>query len=262
MQVVSGGFGLAFIAIPDGLSQMSGSIVWSVLYFFMLFLLGIDSQFAMIETVTTYIFDNFRSSGRELNKPMIVSATCVVMFLLGIPYCTNAGVYILELIDHYAAGFPYLCIAFLETIIISYTYGISRFLDDLKSMTGWTPGTWLKSHFIVMISTVCPLVIGALLILDLKDLISPEHPFSSGDYVFPSWTNVIGWIAAMIPLLVIPGMALQYLFISKKGYTVMEKLKVCLKPTEMYHANAKRFMASQLRAEANGNRNPAFDPDS
>lgn len=64
-----------------------------------------------------------RSSNRELNKPVIVSITCLFMFLLGLPYCTNAGVYILELIDHYAAGFPYLCIAFLETIIISYTYG-------------------------------------------------------------------------------------------------------------------------------------------
>lgn len=127
-------------------------------------------------------------------------------------------------------------------------------------MTGWTPSLWLKSHFTVMITTVCPIVIGVLLILDLKDLVHPEHPFSSGDYVFPAWTNIIGWIAAMIPLVVIPGMALQYLFINKKGYTVMEKLKICLKPTELYHQNARRFLSKQRAS--NGTSNAAFDPES
>jgi len=139
-----------------------------------------------------------------------------------------------------------------------FRLGISKFLRDLESMTEWKPSLWLKAHFIVMIATVCPIVIGVLLFMDLKDLIHPETPFSSGDYVFPAWTNIIGWVAASIPLLVIPGMALQYLFVSKKGYTVYEKLKLSFTPTELYSRNAKRFFEAKMSAE-NGTTNRAFD---
>ena len=54
--------GLAFIVIPEGLSRMPISLLWSVLFFTMLFLLGIDSQFAMVETVITYLFDDIVSN--------------------------------------------------------------------------------------------------------------------------------------------------------------------------------------------------------
>lgn len=51
------GVGLAFIVLPDGLGQMNLSYIWSFAYFFMLFLLGIDSQFGFTENVSSFIFD-------------------------------------------------------------------------------------------------------------------------------------------------------------------------------------------------------------
>ena len=79
--VAKGGQGLAFVAYPEvslgfvivqvsdnflpwpcffqALSQLPAPQFWSIIFFSMLFLLGLDSQFALVETATCAIFDAF-----------------------------------------------------------------------------------------------------------------------------------------------------------------------------------------------------------
>merc|ERR1719323_1781931 len=55
--VAEGGQGLAFVAYPEALSQLPLAWLWAVLFFFMLFLLGLDSEFALLETALTAMYD-------------------------------------------------------------------------------------------------------------------------------------------------------------------------------------------------------------
>ena len=52
------GTGLAFIAFPNAISRMPFPFVWAFLFFMMLFCLGIDYEFAMIESVMTVLRDS------------------------------------------------------------------------------------------------------------------------------------------------------------------------------------------------------------
>eukprot|EP00105_Crassostrea_gigas_P000798 XP_011412741.1 PREDICTED: sodium- and chloride-dependent taurine transporter-like [Crassostrea gigas] len=116
------GPGLVFVAYPEALMKLPMPHLWGVLFFFMLIAVGVDSQFANVETVSSGVADIFP---KQLNshRVLLTAFLCTIFFVLGIPLTTNGGIYIFQLIDWYAAS---LCITFAalsECIIISWIYG-------------------------------------------------------------------------------------------------------------------------------------------
>ena len=60
---------LVFVAYPQALVDMSPPWLWSILFFFTLFVLGIDSVFSSVEVVNTTIHDMLlkKEKGRFAN---------------------------------------------------------------------------------------------------------------------------------------------------------------------------------------------------
>lgn len=56
-QQSASGTGLAFIIFTEAINQFPGAQFWAVLFFLMLFTLGIDSQFGMLEGLGTSLVD-------------------------------------------------------------------------------------------------------------------------------------------------------------------------------------------------------------
>ncbi len=54
---VSQGPGLAFIVITEAITLMPVPQLWSMLFFIMLFLLGLDSHFGGLEVLITVLYD-------------------------------------------------------------------------------------------------------------------------------------------------------------------------------------------------------------
>lgn len=79
---------MAFIVYPEGLSKIHVvPQLWSILFFFMLFILGIGSSVAMIETILTSIKDEFESLHK--NKAKLAAVFCFIFMILGLPLTTD-----------------------------------------------------------------------------------------------------------------------------------------------------------------------------
>ncbi|KAG5900315.1 hypothetical protein JTB14_026323 [Gonioctena quinquepunctata] len=91
--VVKSGPGLVFLTYPQVVLELPGSPFWAASFFMMLLLLGIDSEFCLVESFITGIADNWSQQLRP-HRNTFTAVVCIVMFLLGIPMVTEGGMYI------------------------------------------------------------------------------------------------------------------------------------------------------------------------
>jgi len=192
--VAKGGQGLAFVAYPEALSHLPAPHFWSVIFFLMLFLLGLDSEFALFETVTVAIFDSFPALRKQ--KMAVTSAMCLVCFLLGLPCITQSGQYVLDIMDTYGASISVIVIAVVEMIAIMWGYGANNFCKDMQAMLGFYPGLYFKVCWVV----ISPLLLIVILVAALIDWTKPSY----GPIPYPEWAHGVGWALTLISVLQIP----------------------------------------------------------
>ena len=114
----------------------------------MLFLLGLDSEFALFETVTCAVFDTFPCLRKS--KLLVTSFMCLICFLLGLPCVTQCGQYVLDLMDTYGASLSVMIIAVAEMVAVMWVYGVSNFCEDIQSMLGFTPGWYFEVRLLII----------------------------------------------------------------------------------------------------------------
>jgi len=116
--------GLAFIMFPYGLSTIPGGHFWCVCFFSMLFLLGIDSAFSMIEAITTVVSDMELAKRLSWSKPSVTQATCLVCFMFGTIYTMDTGLDNFDIVDHYVNTYNLLTCGFVECYATAWIYKI------------------------------------------------------------------------------------------------------------------------------------------
>ncbi|UYV62208.1 hypothetical protein LAZ67_1008228 [Cordylochernes scorpioides] len=217
--VVDQGPGLAFVVYPEAVARLPLSPLWAILFFIMLFTIGLDSQFGMFEATISAFVDEFPQYLKK-RKVAFNGLMCTVLFILGIPCVTQGGMYVLRLMDHYSATFALMIISFLETIVIGWIYGSDRFMQDINLMINRTPGWWW---------TLCWCVITPVTILCLLIFIVATHEaVDYGSYEFPPWSLALGWIMAVLPLLPLPICAAVAMCKARGSF--MQRLRACVRP--------------------------------
>uniref|UniRef100_A0A671QU58 Transporter n=1 Tax=Sinocyclocheilus anshuiensis TaxID=1608454 RepID=A0A671QU58_9TELE len=200
--LASSGPGLAFIAYPRALSLLPGPQFWSVLFFFMVLLLGLDSQFVCVESLATALTDLFPGVLRK-RRELLVLLIAVICFLLGLPFITKGGFHLFTVMDTYGpSGTNLLFIACFETIVVAWVYGANRFYDNIEDMIGYAPFPVLKYCWLF----ITPLICAATLLYNLLG----SKSVSSADEFVPDWSYNLAPLLTVIPMVCIP----IFLFIS------------------------------------------------
>jgi len=186
-EVVASGPGLAFVAFPQALSLMPFASFFSILFFLTLLTLAIDSAFSLVEAVNTSIKDKVK-----MKKQHIALIVCVLGFLAGIIYTTNAGLYILDVVDHFVTNISLIVIGILECIAVGWIFGAEKMRSYINKVSDFKIGTWWSAA----IKYVIPISLAIILALQLK----VEFIENYGGY--PDWAILIGWGAVLIPLVI------------------------------------------------------------
>ncbi|CAH1784499.1 unnamed protein product, partial [Owenia fusiformis] len=218
-KVVDSGPGLAFIVYPFAVTMMPVSPLWAILFFFMLITLGLDSQFAMLETVMTSIMDQFPHVRKK--KTFIILFISILFFLCGLTLTCRGGAYMLQLMDTYCGGWAILIIGIVESISIAWIYGADRFMNDIALMTGKKPSIWWR----ICWQGLTPFLIIFILLFTWIDY----SPARFGDYSFPEWADGLGWCMSFTSVIFIPIMAVYKL--SKEEGSFLERLRRVTTPS-------------------------------
>lgn len=130
-EVVKSGTGLAFISYPDAIAKFQAlPQVFSVLFFFMLFVLGIGTEVALVSGIVSALADGFKG----IKYWVFALIVCVLGFFSGLVYLTPGGQWILNLVDTYGGTYVVFCLAVFEMVGIFWVYGLQSFCDDMEFM--------------------------------------------------------------------------------------------------------------------------------
>ncbi|KAG2464382.1 S6A14 protein, partial [Polypterus senegalus] len=201
-EVAQSGFGLAFIAYPEALSKLPISPLWSILFFFMLLTLGLGTQFATIETITTALQDEFPKYLRS-RRALITVVACVVLYLLGLP-CVTGKVN------------PVKC-----HCIKQGAQGGNRFIKDIEMMIGkknyyfwlWWRACWFF---------ISPCLLTIIFVWSLVTFSAPSY----GPIPYPVWGTVLGWLMTAFCIIWIPIFAV-FNFAKARGGILERFRQIC-----------------------------------
>ncbi|XP_055624083.1 sodium-dependent nutrient amino acid transporter 1-like [Toxorhynchites rutilus septentrionalis] len=187
-KVVKSGPGLTFETYPDAIAKFDFlPQLFSILFFFMLFLLGIGTLIGIVTSVITAIHDQ----NPHWKRWKVVLVVSFVGFCIGLVYITPGGLFILDLLDYYGATFVTLTLAVFELLTFAWIYGVDRVCKDIEFMLGVKTGLFWR----ICWGIVTPIVVLVILLVSIVNYVPKE---------LPSGYNALGWCLYTVAVLQLP----------------------------------------------------------
>ncbi len=167
-EAVTSGIGLAFVAYPKAISLIPFGEVFGLLFFFLLTIAGISSSISIIEAFSSAIIDKFGASRQK-----VVTTVCVIGFFGSLLFTSNAGLYWLDIVDHFLNHYGLVTVGIVEAFIIGWIYRTEQLKMHIVSQLGLTGRRHNIFKYIVLqlwkycIKFITPVALGIALINSL-----------------------------------------------------------------------------------------------
>lgn len=186
-EIASSGIGLAFIVFPNIFNQLGvwGNIL-GVLFFLCLFFAGVTSSVSLAEAISAAFSEKF-----HISKKKIVSIVCGFGFLVSTIFATDAGIYLLDIMDAYINNYGIVTVGLIEAVVVGWYLKPAVLREHANSMSYFKIGKWWD----VVIKYVTPV----MLIITIGQSIVAEFTSSYGGYD-RSALFLYGWSVIVIGL--------------------------------------------------------------
>lgn len=157
--------GIAFIAFPIAISQMSESIITQGLigfmFFFALFIAGMSSSISMVEAINTAVLDKY-----DIDRKTITIIVCVFGVLGGIGFSSYVGFNaILDIVNRYIVDYIIATVGIIEVIAITYIYSIDKVSYEVNKSSDFK----VSKDYLRVLKIVTPLILGISVIINIID---------------------------------------------------------------------------------------------
>lgn len=201
-KLAASGPSLAFIVFPKALSLIPGAAFFSVFFFLTLLLLGIDSLFSLVEAISTTLHDQWSF----IRKEDLTLYVCTFSFIGGLIFTTTAGIYFLDISDHFITIYGIVTVSLLQSFVIGWGYPAGKLREWINQVSVWKLSKWW-SFAIRYFVPICLIVL--LFTALYRDVTVPY-----GGY--PKWAIIMmGW--STISLMIFLGLVYSFITTRKKS---------------------------------------------
>lgn len=145
-EVATAGVGLAFIVFPQAINALPAfQGIFGAIFFLCLIFAGISSSMSIMETFVSGVSDKF-------NKPrkVVLTISTVIGFGISLLFVTGAGLYILDIVDHFINTYAIAVAGLLEVIVAAYLFKIESVRKYANELSDFGVGKWWNWTFIAL----------------------------------------------------------------------------------------------------------------
>jgi NSS family neurotransmitter:Na+ symporter len=165
--IAGSGMGLAFITYPTAISLLPvAASLFGAIFFIALLTFGIDSAFSMVEAVTGGIEEKW-----GIAKEKSTFLICLIGFIAGIPFTTGAGIYWINVADHFVSNFGLVFVGLIECMVFGHIMGAEYIRQNVNETSDIKLGKWWD----YLIKFVAPATLVFIAVASLIELLNKGY---------------------------------------------------------------------------------------
>ncbi|SHJ11408.1 neurotransmitter:Na+ symporter, NSS family [Dethiosulfatibacter aminovorans DSM 17477] len=137
-EVSAGGIGLAFIVFPKAINALPGmNGTFGAIFFLCLIFAGLSSSMSIIEVIVSSIQGKF-----DIARKKVLRYIIVIGFLISLIFVTGAGLYILDIVDHFVNTYAIALAGLVEILVLAYMVDLEELRSYANGMSDFAIGKW------------------------------------------------------------------------------------------------------------------------